>query len=473
MTKETDVIAHALTRFCNQLDLDAVPQAVRDRSCDLMLDAIGCALAARQEAFAKRYSHVVFSPVFSAGSERGVIGFSQRAALRDAALLNGILAHGLDFDDTHMAGIAHLSVSVMPTVLALGAQLNADGRAVLRAYITGVECGARLASVVKGRFTTKGFHPSAVVGTFASTMAASSLMRLDQEQTLCAQGFALSMAAGTLQFLEDGAWTKRMHPGWAAQSAITAALMGSDRIPAPQAPYLGRYGLYSTHLDAADLPDIDIDIALRGLPIGADSANWELMNVAVKPYPMCHFVHASVEAAIKLHREGVNPDDIERVTVSVPAGTVQSVCEPLDTKRRPSTDYEAKFSTPYAVASGLIRGRLGLQDLEPEAFTSDNVRRLMAKTDYVVDTDSTFPKHYSGQVSLRMRDGQVRHQSVPVNPGHAERPLDRAQVLEKFMANGTRYFSKSHAELICDRVTHLERLPAIRELETLLAQDPD
>lgn len=298
MSNGTDVIARELTGFAFNMKLEDVPQVVRQRACDLILDSVGCALAARREDFADRYAEALFSPLLRSGAERGVIGFSRRAGVRDAAMLNGVLSHGLDFDDTHMAGIAHLSVSVMPTVLSLGGHRHADGRSMLSAYIAGVECGARLASVVKGRLTAKGYHPSAVVGTFASTIAASRLLRLGAQRMLSAQGFALSFTSGSLQFLEDGAWTKRLHPGWAAQSGITAATMGLHDIPAPHAPYLGRYGLYATHLDHTDLERIDTGLATRGLPRGLASDKWELLDIAVKPYPMCHFVHASVEAAI-------------------------------------------------------------------------------------------------------------------------------------------------------------------------------
>ena len=152
-----------LSGFANRMRLDQVPAEVSLRARHLILDAIGCALAARQEEFATRYTQATYALSEGQG-ERAVIGFSKRLAQRDAALLNGVLCHGLDYDDTHMTGIIHLTVSVLPTVLALAGQRGASGADMLAAYIAGVETGARIASATRGGLHAHGFHPTAVVG---------------------------------------------------------------------------------------------------------------------------------------------------------------------------------------------------------------------------------------------------------------------------------------------------------------------
>jgi 2-methylcitrate dehydratase PrpD len=183
-------------------------------------------------------------------------------------------------------------------------------------------------------------------------------------------------------------------------------------------------------------------------------------------------VHASADAAITLHRNGIDIDRIRSVEVAVPAGVVQAVCEPLAAKRRPTSDYEAKFSLPYAVASGLLRGRLGLKELEPAAFGDDTARALMQRIRYVEDPASTFPRHYTGEVRVEMEDGSTRVQREPINRGHAERPLTNEEVREKFMDNATLWFPRSHAEAVCEQVLSLDKLPSVRTLESLLATDP-
>jgi 2-methylcitrate dehydratase PrpD len=470
-----DRIATTLAGFTQKLRLGDTPADVSLRARHLMLDAIGCALAARQEDFALRFEkavHALPGANVPAACTSGAIGFSRRLPLRDATLLNGVLTHGLDYDDTHMSGVLHLSVSVLPALLSLSAANGQSGGDMLAAYITGLESGARIASVVKSGFHGQGFHPTGVVGAFASALAVGRLIGLDAAGLIAAQGIALSLASGSLQFIEDGSWTKRIHPGWAAQAGITAAVFAQQGIPAPTAPYQGRYGLYNSYLDATRQAQIDLNLGTAGIDSEGHATTWEIHNIAVKPFPMCHFVHASADAAIVLHREGIQVGEIESVEVAVPAGVVQSVCEPVAAKRRPANDYDAKFSIPYAVASGLMRGRLGLKELEPAAFSDAGVRALMDRVTYVEDSDSTFPRHYTGEVRVTMKNGSTRMHREPVNRGHAERPLSNEEVCAKFMDNATLWFSPAHAEAVCERVLALDRLPSVRTLEALLATDP-
>lgn len=480
MTQSTDTttpdrIASTLASFTHTLRLDEVPEAMSLRARHLMLDAIGCALAARREDFAVRFEtavHALPGVNVPAACTAGAIGFARRLPVRDATLLNGVLTHGLDYDDTHMAGVIHLSVSVLPALLSLSAARDASGSDMLGAYIAGLETGARIASVVKSGFHGQGFHPTGVVGAFASALAVGRLIGLDAEGLVAAQGIALSLASGSLQFIEDGSWTKRIHPGWAAQAGITAATFAHQGIPAPDAPYEGRYGLYRSYLDINRHEQIDLTLGTANIDAEGRATAWELDNIAIKPFPMCHFVHASADAAIALHRQGIDVASIRSVEVAMPAGVVQAVCEPLAAKRRPANDYDAKFSLPYAVASGLLRGRLGLKELEPSAFGDAAALALMERVHYVEDPASTFPRHYTGEVRITMDDGTIRTHREPVNRGHAERPLTNGEVREKFMDNATLWFPKAHAQAVCEQVLVLDRLPSVRTLESLLAAEP-
>lgn len=470
-----DRIAATLAVFTHKLRLDEVPADVSLRARHLMLDAVGCALAARGEDFALRFENAVHAlPGVNvpAACTAGAIGFARRLPLRDATLLNGVLTHGLDYDDTHMAGVLHLSVSVLPALLNLSAARDASGADMLTSFIAGLESGARIASVAKSGFHGQGFHPTGVVGAFASALAVGRLIGLDADGLVAAQGIALSLASGSLQFIEDGSWTKRIHPGWAAQAGITAATFALQDIPAPRAPYEGRYGLFSSYLDSSRQAQIDLALGTAHIDGDGRASAWELNNIAIKPFPMCHFVHASADAAIALHRQGLDVTKIRSVEVAVPAGVIQAVCEPLAAKRRPASDYDAKFSLPYAVASGLLRGRLGLKELEPAAFTDASVVALMDRVHHVEDPAATFPRHYSGEVRVTMQDGSVRRHREAVNRGHAERPLTNDEVRQKFMENATLWFPKSHAEAVCEQILALDRLPSVRSLESLLAVDP-
>ena len=466
-TAPPDLTALSQAEFVHGLRLASVPAATQQRAMHLMLDAVGCALAARQEDFALRLAQAIGGLSFGEGGTRGAIGFAHRLPLRDAVWLNGVLMHGLDYDDTHMAGVLHLSVSVLPAVLGLAAQRGASGAEMLTAYIAGVETGARVASVVKSGLHAQGFHPTGVVGAFASALAAGKLLGLTAPQLVAAQGIALSMASGSLQFLEDGSWTKRLHPGWAAQAGIQAAMLAAQDIPAPPAPYEGRFGLFHAYLDKTLQTQIDLSLGRNGF-----GAVWELEHIAVKPFPMCHFVHAAADAAIALRAQGVRPEQVQRIDALQPPGTMPVVCDPIAAKRRPQSDYDAKFSLPYAVASGLLRGRLGLKELTREAFTEPAALDLMDRVHCEPDPESTFPRHYGAALRVTLSDGRVLTHREAVNRGHAERPLSNGDVVQKYTDNATLHFSGSHAAAVHDQLLALPQLADVRTLETLLARDP-
>ena len=451
------MISEELAAFAHGLRLADVPAVVRTRAAHLALDAIGCGFAARPEPFAGRIEAAVAR--MAGHGPRAILGSRARLPLRDAALVNGALMHGLDYDDTHAAGIVHLTVSTFPAALATAADTGASGAELLAAYIVGLESGARLAAVAKGAFHQVGFHPTGVIGAFASSLVAGRVMGLSREQLVAAQGIALSFASGSLQFVEDGSWTKRLHPGWAAASGITAASLAD--LPAPREAYEGRYGLYRSYLQNTTC---DLGRATAGL-----GKTWEIDNVAVKPFPACHFVHACIDAAIELHDQSINLENVRSVRALVPHGVVEAVCEPVAAKRRPKSDYDAKFSIPYAVASGLARGRLGMAELAPDALREPAIERLMDKVQYEVDPRADFPRHYSGEVAVTLNDGRTLSRRVAVNRGNPERPLTNAEIEAKFFENCAVSLDAARSRRIRDQVLGLESLANAADLEGLLA----
>ena len=458
---QADSISERLAAFTAALTLAEVPAEVLLRAKHLILDGIGCAFAAGGEPFAREIAGSIAR--LAGRGERRVIGMNLRLPMRDAALANGMLLHGLDYDDTHAAGIVHLTASLFPAALARAAESGASGAELLLACLAGIEAGARLASVVKGGFHQVGFHPTSLVGTFACSLAAGRIRGLSPARLAAAQGIALSFAAGSLQFVEDGSWTKRVHPGWSAVCGLTAAELAAGEFPAPREAYEGRFGLYRIHLPPAAFERCELDVATRDL-----GRVWETMNVAVKPFPACHFVHACSDAAIALHREGVDPDRVRSILALVPAGVVEAVCEPVQAKRRPKSDYDAKFSIPYAVASGLARGRVGLAELRPEALVEPRIERIMDKVEYAVDPAAEFPRYYGGEVRVVMDDGRSFTHRVAVNRGHPERPLANAEIEAKYLENASLALDPAAAARLRDLVLGLELLPAAERLEAEL-----
>jgi 2-methylcitrate dehydratase PrpD len=340
---------------------------------------------------------------------------------------------------------------------------GASGKDVLTAYVVGAEALTRLSAVGSGIFHQVGFHPTGLIGVFGCTLAAGTLLGLSPQALAMAQGIALSMASGSLEFLEDGAWTKRMHPGWAAQSGIAAAALARQGFVGPARAYEGRFGLFNSHLqDGIEAERWDRATAALGTA-------WETTAIAVKPLPACHFTHACADAAVllaKQHRFDVG--DIVRIKALVPAEVVKTVCEPVANKRRPANAYDAQFSIPYLVAASLVRGRFTLAELEPDALSDDTILGLCDRVDYEVDARSTFPRHYTGEVQISLTDGRVLVHREAMNRGCADRPLSNADIVEKFTDNARRSLSARQAEAVRDAVLGLDRAedarPAIEQI---------
>ena len=436
MNKQSDIlsqtkgpeapISERLAAFAANLAHDTIPEEVRTRAAHHMLDAAGIALASTRYDFA--HKTLAGMQALGAAGDVPVLGLPVRMNPRDAAVMNGFLCHGLDYDDTHIAGVVHPTASAFPAALSAAAMTGASGREMLTADVIGVETAARLGTCAHSAFHQVGFHPTGIVGVFGCTLAAGRLLGLNEKQLADAQGLALSMASGSLQFLEDGAWNKRFHPGWAAQCGITAATLAREGFIGASGAYEGRFGFFNIY--GGKFTDwIDLTDATAGL-----GAVWELMQTGIKPYPTCHLTHACIDAALAL-RDKVALARVSGIEARVPHQAFTTVCEPETNKKRPTSDYDAKFSLHYLTAAALITGRITLDELEPRFFTDPKILALTDKVSYADYPDSPFPKAYSGGLVIRMEDGtQVSHME-PVNRGAADRPLANAEIVDKYRDN--------------------------------------
>ncbi|MDD0839878.1 MmgE/PrpD family protein [Curvibacter sp. HBC61] len=464
LTPSTAPVAEQVARWAHGLRLDQVPIDVRTRACHLMLDALGIGLASTRYAFARQASAAI-DALAGPGGTVPVLGRAQRLPLRDAAMLNGLLIHGLDYDDTHPRGVVHATTSVLPAALALAAHQGRSGAELLTSYLIGMELTTRLGAAAGGLFHQVGFHPTGLVGTFGCALAAGRLLGLEVPQLSHAQGVALSVASGNLEFLQDGAGTKRLHPGWAAAAGISAAMFAAHGMSGPRASYEGRYGLYASHLGAR-ASEADLGQITAGL-----GQVWELCNVAVKPLPACHFTHACTDAASALSAAwGGAP--LRRIRARLPAGAMAVVCEPIENKRRPQNPYDAQFSIPYTVATALRHGRFTLDALEPAAIADPDTLALAALVECEVDPDADFPRYYPGELVLELADGRELRHREPINRGAPGRPISNADIVTKFIDNATRSVPLAHAQRLQHAVLNLAQGQAAELAELLATEFP-
>ncbi len=358
----------------------------------------------------------------------------------------------------------HAGAACTPAALTLAAALGKSGTNTLLAYIAGMECAMRIGAVAKGGFKEQGFYPIGVAGVFGTALIAGRLLDLNAAELANAQGLAYSTASGNQEFVEEMAWTKRMHPGWAGVGGITAALLAKGGYVGPTLPYEGHNGLYKVYL-GTHAARSDISLATQGF-----NETWEIDKVAFKPIPACYFSIGAIDAACKLHREhGVRADNIDKVRILVPRAAVETVCMPAGIRRKPTDTYAAVFSVYYGTAVGLARGRYGLADLEPAALADPQVLGIIERSEYEIDAHTTFPKFYSGAVRVTTRDGRTIEQREDIHRGAPEKPLGESDIIEKFMNNAARSINIANAARVRDAVLGLEAVANVSTITGLLA----
>lgn len=460
LTAASDPLARQIADFATTFDLAQVPREVLDYAKLCLADTVGIGFASHRYDFAAKSLNAVRT--LAGDGAYPVVGSSHKLPVRDAAMINGLLMHGLDFDDTHSGAVLHCSVSAAPLMLAEGQRHAVTGPRALAAYILAIEVDARLGQVAEGMLQKIGFHPTGLVGIFGATVAAGYLAGLSAERITQAQGVALSMASGSLEFLDDGSWTKRLHPGWAASSAITAATMAAGDFRAPQRAYEGRYGLYSLYLRRND-----VDVTSIADDLGT---NWEMSKVAIKPYPVCHFNHACIDATLAVCREhALAPGDIESITALIHEKQHDVVCRPIDAKRRPGNDYDAKFSLPYAVAAAAVRGRFTLSELYDDALSDADILSVCDRVSCEHWPESRYPEFYSGGVIIQTKDGRRLEHFEPVNRGADSRALDSDAVFDKFSGNVDGHLSPASAVTLWQAIQSLDSAQDLSALTAAIA----
>ena len=455
-SRSAGALAGRLAEFCRATTWECLPAQVREKALLHALDTFGLALASHAQDFAAPALAGICAA--SGSGECSIIGDERRLAPRDAAFANGLLMHGLDYDDTHPASIVHPSVVGLPAALAVGEQLDASWRDVLAAYAVGVEAAIRIGAAAQGGFHHAGFHATGIVSHFGAALVAGKLLGLTETQLIAAQGIAVSTASGVQVFLEEGAWSKRLHPGWGALAGITAAHLARCDFIAPTRPYEGKFGLFESHLHSgvADLEQIS-----RAL-----GTEWRLLETAIKPYPVCHFIHGCLEAALELHGT-FSIGDVEGVMVSLPRETLPIVAEPAQAKQRAATEYEAKFSAQYVVAKALLKGRFGLAELTAQALADSETHAFATKVHCRADPESQFPTYYSGTVSVLLKNGRELQRRVPINKGAGPRALGAADIESKFLANATLRLDEARARRALDAIM-APRPGSVRSVTQLL-----
>jgi 2-methylcitrate dehydratase PrpD len=417
-TPTETLVDHALA-----VEYDALPAATRDRLRRHVLDLLGIVVGAREIAGS--------SPAILAGTDRlagagdeATTAAGDRRPAADAALLNGALAHSLDFDDTHRESSLHPGAPVVPAALAVAEREDADAARFLAATAAGYDVTCAVGRAVDpDAHYDRGFHVTATCGTFGAAVAAGVAAGLDREAMLDALGIAGSQAAGSLQFLDNGAWNKRLHPGLAARRGVEAATLAAAGFEGASDPLGGADGFFRGYSDDPH-PERVADVGDREA----------VMETALKPYPCCRYMHAALDALVEM-ADSVGPADVQRVVVDLPGPGVRLTGDPIDRKRRPANFVDCQFSMPFGAALALDRGRADLTAfLDAQHDLEDPALRALMDATEVTTTSAVadlFPERWAARVVVETKRGR-RERTVEVARGEPEDPLDWPAVEAKF-----------------------------------------
>jgi 2-methylcitrate dehydratase PrpD len=419
-------VAGEIAEWVCDLSYDDIPAETVAAARLHLLDTLGAGLAAHARGVATAGRTVAIS-----GGARGastIIGVAPGAPAAGAALANGMLCHGLDFDDTHADSICHVGVVVSPAAVAVAEAAGSNGRELLLALVAGSEIITRIGAAAVPGYMVRGFHPTSVSGVFGAAVAAARLRSLRPLEIRSALGLAGSMSSGLFAYLGDGSETKPVHAGWAAHGGILAAELAAAGGEGPAAVFEDRFGFFAAYYDG--------DAGALVTQVSDLGRRWETPRIAFKPYPACHFVHSCLDAAASLRAwHAISADDVERITVAVPDPGVPLVLEPSDAKRDPRTEYDAKFSLQYSIAALLVHGSVGVETYTMQAIREPAVLALAARVEHLQRAFPTYPRSFPGWVRIETRAGAVHELELEHQRGGPENPMSVDEVTAKFRAN--------------------------------------
>ncbi|MBF7068261.1 MmgE/PrpD family protein [Campylobacter volucris] len=439
-------LSEKLAEFIINLDYEAIPSEVKQRSKELMLDTLGTALAAKNEQCV--LNAIKAFKNLSLNKNTKIWINDEKLDLIYAAMLNAIAAHALDFDDTHTEAILHASAILAPLCLTYGFNVSKDGKKVLKAFIVGWEIAARVGIASKGSFHKRGFHTTAIAGIFGAVSACCVLLDLNKEQVINALGLAGSFASGVNEFLSNGSNSKVLHIANALKNAILVANFAKANMSGPLSIFEGRDNIFRAF---GIEEECDKNELCKGL-----NEIYQVMQVSLKSYPSCHFAHGLIDCAMSLRNDGLKTQDIKSIHCFVDEVPISFICDPIEAKYAPKSAYEAKFSMPFLMALAFIDGKITLKSYEN--LNRVELLEFAKKISYEKKKSSGFPKYFPGHLEAILANGEVVKKDVFINKGNFDNPLSFDELKDKFITNATINMPLDQATKLIEKIQNLENL---------------
>lgn len=427
-----------LAAFALRLRLDDVPARARAVARAAIQDTLACAVAGRDERAARELRAFAIEQGTSARAT--LWGTGERVAPGLAALVNGVAAHALDFDDVSWAMNGHPSVPLLPAAFAMAEATGASGADLVRAYVAGLEVEARLGQALGRGHYERGWHATSTLGVFGATTAAGVLLRLDEPALCRALGIAASRAAGTRA--NFGTDTKPLHAGLAARGGVEAAQLAYRGVTAREDAIECAMGLADLYhgRDPIVLPRLGDPFAL------------EDPGIELKPYPACRFTHRAIDAVLALRARHLGRD-LDAIACATDPLALKILIYP-----EPRSGLEAKFSLPYCVAVAWLDGWPGLEAFSDARAGKADVQQLLRRVTVRAAAGA------EEEVELVFGDGGRARCEVALAKGHPAVPLSDAERLTKLRLCLEPALGPAAAAEAIDATTQLED---VRDLAAL------
>ena len=417
-------LTETLAEFSNNISFNDLPRSVIERTKLLILDTVGIIIRARNDA---ESTQSLISAVKTLDLDNGKcnvfsdkIGYAPSAA----ALINGTLAHSLDFDDTHAEASLHSSAPILSSALAAAQMKNCSGQQLITACVLGYEVQIRLglAGGASAHYN-RGFHPTATCGVFGAAAAAGHILELDKNQFISAFGIALSQASGSMQFLTDGSWTKRSHVGQAAQNGLNCAVLALEGFKGPKKAFEGKWGYLNSFVSGGQPRK-----ALKSL-----GKKFETLNLGVKPYPSCRYSHAAIDGILKLKSDiGFKLEKLEKMEIGLSNTALNIIGLPLKEKQNPKNVVDGQFSMPFCAAIAVRSGRFVWDDYKKNLYNKETLslcKRI--KISHNKSAEKYCPEYMSANVKIKV-SGKEYEKFIKIPKGDPENFMTKDEFIEKF-----------------------------------------
>jgi 2-methylcitrate dehydratase PrpD len=450
-----DDFSSALSRFACGLTIDGLPASAVAAAKINIFDTLACAAAGSAARGVGEVRELVTE--WAGAPQATILGFGDKVPAHHAAWVNATMAHARDYDDTHDAAVLHAGVSVIPAALAAAEwRFGAKGSDFIAGVAAGLETICRLGVATKIGIIESGYMYTPLFGHFAATVAAGRILGLDETEMVNALGIVYSQVAGNHQVTRDGALTKRMQPGFAAQAALLSVQLAQRGIRGTQATFEGIDGFSRVYLhnrcDSHSLRD--------GL-----GKQFVFTDLSYKPYPCCRFNHTAIDAALELQSSAdIRVDEIKRIRIGVSRQAYEAVCTPVDIRKSPQSIVHAQFSMPFTVAAALVDGRVELNHFTDNAIRRPDILELAQRVDVFVDEQIELEwgrKVSPALMSIEKKDGNVQSTRVDIPLGHPDRPMSEAHFDAKARD------CLGIAAIPLDRDSALQLRNLVRDLESL------